>query len=95
MIPVSKFMVRRALSDKTYLSLGLLFPLNFIFSTVLADHAGEGKVEVTVKSDGRTIPSELKALGEGAFEVSFMGEGELRHTLDVTFNGEHIPGIYS
>ena len=48
-----------------------------------------------MKSDGRTIPSELKALGEGAFEVSFMGEGELRHTLDVTFNGEHIPGIYS
>ena len=27
MILVSKFMVHRALSDKTYLSLGLLFPL--------------------------------------------------------------------
>ena len=27
MIPVSKFMVHRALSDKTYLSLGLLSPL--------------------------------------------------------------------
>ena len=26
---VSKFMVHRALSDKTYLSLGLLSPLNF------------------------------------------------------------------
>ena len=28
MILVSKFMVRRALSDKTYISLGLLSPLN-------------------------------------------------------------------
>ena len=28
MILVSKFMVRRAYSDKIYLSLGLLFPLN-------------------------------------------------------------------
>ena len=27
MILVSKFMVHRALSDKTYLSLGLLYPL--------------------------------------------------------------------
>ena len=29
MILVSKFMVHRALSDKTYLSLGLLSPLSF------------------------------------------------------------------
>ena len=31
MIIVSKFMVHRALSDKTYLSLGLLSPLSSIF----------------------------------------------------------------
>ena len=30
MILVSKFMVHRALSDKTYLSLGLLSPLSLI-----------------------------------------------------------------
>ena len=30
MILVSKFMVQRALSDKTYLSLGLLSPLSFV-----------------------------------------------------------------
>ena len=29
---VSKFMVHRALSDQTYLSLGLLSPLNNVFS---------------------------------------------------------------
>ena len=28
MVLVSKFMVQRALSDKPYLSLGLLYPLN-------------------------------------------------------------------
>ena len=32
MIRVSKFMVHRALSDQTYLSLGLLSPLNDISS---------------------------------------------------------------
>ena len=31
MIPVSKFMVHKALSDKTYLSLGLLSPLMSLF----------------------------------------------------------------
>ena len=31
MILVSKFMVHRALSDKKYLSLGLLSPLSFIY----------------------------------------------------------------
>ena len=36
MILVSKFMVHRALSDKTYLSLGLLSPLNNINIQTLA-----------------------------------------------------------
>ena len=31
MILVSKFIVHRALSDKTYLSLGLLSPLTYVF----------------------------------------------------------------
>ena len=35
MILVSKFMVRRVLSDKTYLSLGLLSPLIYIHSYLL------------------------------------------------------------
>ena len=37
MILVSRFMVHRALSDKTYLSLGLLSPLIFAF---LPDNLG-------------------------------------------------------
>ena len=35
MILVSKFMVHRALSDKTYLSLGLLSALRFTVSTLI------------------------------------------------------------
>ena len=35
MILVSKFMVHRALSDKTYLSLGLLSPLTFCLLYIL------------------------------------------------------------
>ena len=34
MILVSKFMIQRALSDKTYLSLGLLSPLIFMFQDI-------------------------------------------------------------
>ena len=36
MILVSKFMVHRALSDKTYLSLGLLSPLRSLFFLFLS-----------------------------------------------------------
>ena len=36
MILVSKFMVHRAFSDKTYLSLGLLSPLRVYFSSFFA-----------------------------------------------------------
>ena len=34
MILVSKFMVHRALSDKAYLSLGLLSPLSYLLNTI-------------------------------------------------------------
>ena len=37
MILVSKFMVHRALSDKTYLSLGLLFPLIYLYQIPYVD----------------------------------------------------------
>ena len=37
-ILVSKFMVHRALSDKTYLSLGLLSPLNLYCIQLLKAH---------------------------------------------------------
>ena len=35
MILVSKFMVQKAVSDKTYLSLGLLSPLNITYQILL------------------------------------------------------------
>lgn len=46
---------------------------------------------VTVETEGEKIPTELEALGEGTFEVTFMGDGEREHTLSILFNGEHIP----
>ena len=42
MILVSKFMVHRVLSDKTYLSLGLLSPLIFGIVYSLEHRNGEG-----------------------------------------------------
>ncbi|KAL4220761.1 hypothetical protein ACF0H5_021155 [Mactra antiquata] len=69
--------------------LGILnIPFKF---RVLGDEAGDGKMEVTVETEGQKIPTELEAMGEGTFEVTFMGDGERMHTLSVLFNGEHIP----
>lgn len=69
--------------------LGILnIPFKF---RVLAEEAGDGKIEVTVESDGEKIPIELVALSKGTFEVTFMGNGEKVHTLSILFNGEHIP----
>ncbi|XP_052782581.1 filamin-A-like [Mya arenaria] len=69
--------------------LGILnIPFKF---RVLGDEAGDGKMEVTVETEGEKIPTELEALGEGTFEVTFMGDGERRHELSILFNGEHIP----
>ncbi|WAR28214.1 FLNB-like protein [Mya arenaria] len=57
--------------------LGILnIPFKF---RVLGDEAGDGKMEVTVETEGEKIPTELEALGEGTFEVTFMGDGERRH----------------
>ena len=59
---------------------------------MLAEEAGDGKVEVTVTTEGESIPTTLVTLGEGTVEVTFLGSGETRHELSVLFNGEHIPG---
>jgi hypothetical protein len=70
----------------------LIFHEHFV--PVLADEAGDGKMEVTVETEEGKIPTELEALGEGTFEVTFMGDGERKHTLNILFNGEHIPCKY-
>ena len=52
-------------------------------------------MEVTVETEeGELIPSELEALGEGTFEVTFMGDGERKHIISILFMGEHIPGRF-
>ena len=43
MVLVSKFMVHRALSDKTYLSLGLLFPLRSMLKGFTNDISNQFK----------------------------------------------------
>ncbi|KAH3821515.1 hypothetical protein DPMN_123279 [Dreissena polymorpha] len=64
------------------------------FVSVLGEEAEDGTMEVTMTTDGEKIPTQLEALGEGTFEVTFMGEGERRHELSILFNGEHIPSKF-
>lgn len=66
----------------------------YCLSLVLGDEAGDGKTEVTVETEGKKIPTQLEAIRDGTFEVTFMGDGERPHTITVLFNGEHIPSKF-
>ena len=54
-ILVSKFMVHRALSDKTYLSLGLLSPLNECFFSLYVMLYKGGQLTPFSKGKGKTL----------------------------------------
>ena len=56
MILVSKIMVHRALSDKTYLSLGLLSPLIEYDKTFIKASMKRTKIECKVSNSGLSIP---------------------------------------
>ena len=53
MILVSKLMVHRALSDKTYLSLGLLSPLRQILLYVGDGHENQREIILVLNTDNK------------------------------------------
>ena len=62
MILVSKIMVHRALSDKTYLSLGLLSPLIEYAKTFIKASMKRTKIQCKVSNSGLSIPKDTFGL---------------------------------
>ena len=61
-----------------------------------ASRAGEGSLEIFVKSSGGLGPSvatHVEPLGNAAFGVAFVPEIPTDHLIHVTFNDLDVPGM--
>ena len=61
-----------------------------------ASEAGEGSLEILVKSTANgqpSLPTQVESLGNSAvFAVSFTPDTSADHLIHVTFNDENVPG---
>ena len=71
------------------------FPITYLPQIVDASEAGEGSLEILVKSTNNgqpSLPTQVESLGNAVFNVSFMPDTSIDHLIHVTFNDEPIPG---
>ena len=62
---------------------------------VHASEAGEGSLEILVKSTANgqpSLPTHVASLGNAVFAVSFTPDTSADHLIFVTFNDENVPG---
>ena len=52
--------------------------------------SGEGQLEISI-NDG-DVPNAVQVLGGGKCLVTYTPEHPLTHEIEVTFNGEQVPG---
>ena len=52
--------------------------------------AGEGQLEISI-NDG-DVPNAVQVLGGGKCLVTYTPEHPITHEIEVTFNGEQVPG---
>lgn len=77
------------------LTVSLSLKLRPINPTVDASEAGEGSLEILVKStvNGQhSLPTHVESLGNAVFAVSFTPDTSADHLIHVTFNDETVPG---
>merc|ERR1712001_112816 len=55
-----------------------------------ASKAGEGQLEISI-NDG-DVPNAVQVLGGGKCLVTYTPEQPITHEIEVTFNGEQVPG---
>lgn len=70
--------------------------LNQPIYTVDASEAGEGSLEIQVRSappEYRPLPTHVVAAGHGLFHVAFTPRSTVDHVVHVTFNDESVPGM--
>ena len=56
--------------------------------------AGEGTLTVDVRDPNGSVYTELKQKGAARYEVTFTPTNTSDHTVDITFNGDRIPGKF-
>lgn len=63
-----------------------------LFSTIIVDgcNAGSGNLEILV--NGGHVTSFVRALGSQRFLASFVPHEAVVHLVEMTFNGEIVPG---
>lgn len=54
--------------------------------------AGPGNLEVTV--NGGRVPTAAAAQGAHTYAISFTPRDPRPHTVELRFNGDHVPGEY-
>lgn len=60
-------------------------------STVETMAAGPGNLEVTV--NGGRVPTAAAAQGAHTYAISFTPRDPRPHTVELRFNGDHVPGM--
>lgn len=61
------------------------------FVTVDGSRAGSGNLEILV--NGGRVTSSVRALGSQKFIASFTSHEAGMHTVQITFNGDTVPGM--
>lgn len=68
----------------------LFFFLFYLTCLVDGSQAGSGNLEILV--NGGRVTSSVRALGSQRFIASFTPHESGTHTVQITFNGETVPG---
>ncbi|KAK7485457.1 hypothetical protein BaRGS_00023267, partial [Batillaria attramentaria] len=57
-----------------------------------ASDAGDGNLEIHVTADGESVPNYVRQERDANFRVTFTPQRPSRHKVNITFNGEPVPG---
>lgn len=74
----------------------VIMKLMFLFSSIFSvdgSKAGSGNLEILV--NGGHVTSFVRALGSQRFLASFVPHEAVTHLVEMTFNGETVPGEFS
>jgi hypothetical protein len=66
----------------------------FIFNQVDTTGAGEGNLEVIIKDGYDTLNAQLLKREKRKFEIGFFCERNMKHDIQVIFNGIQIKGRF-
>ena len=57
--------------------------------------AGEGNLEISIMGGGRNLQNRVQPSGPGKFDVSYTPLEGGEHSANITFNDQHVPGMWN